>query len=212
MTAFAGSEAAFDALFAGAPVRFATGSGIGTGGPSQVERWTGDARGDDLALLVGCEPPLLDLGCGPGRIVAALAERGLPALGVDLSGVAVGLARRRGGSVLRRDLDDPLPGEGRWGTVLLLDGNVGIGDDPATLLRRCRSLVRPGGRVVVEVSADDPWLDSSTELEVAGTPFPVPWALVGAVACVRYAVAAGLLPTGVRECARRVVVSLALPT
>ena len=31
---------------------------------------------------------------------------------------------------------EPLPGEGRWGTVLLLDGNVGIGGDPVALLER----------------------------------------------------------------------------
>ena len=37
----------------------------------------------------------------------------------------------RGATVLQRDIFGPLPGEGRWGTALLFDGNVGIGGDPA---------------------------------------------------------------------------------
>ena len=48
---------------------------------------------------------------------------------------------RRGGAALRRDVFAPLPGEGRWYTALLADGNVGIGGDPVALLqpapRRC---------------------------------------------------------------------------
>ena len=31
---------------------------------------------------------------------------------------------------------DPMPGEGRWDTVLLADGNIGIGGAPVALLRR----------------------------------------------------------------------------
>ena len=47
---------------------------------------------------------------------------------------------------LRRSVFDPLPGEGRWGIVLLLDGNVGIGGDPVALLRRRRLAAAPGRR------------------------------------------------------------------
>jgi hypothetical protein len=35
--------------------------------------------------------------------------------------------------------------------VLLLDGNIGIGGDPATLLSRIAALLRPGGIALVEV-------------------------------------------------------------
>ncbi len=77
-----------------------------------------------------CVGPTIDLGCGPGRLVADLVRRGIPALGVDQSATAVGLARRIGAPVLRRDLFASLPGAGRWQTVLLADGNVGIGGEP----------------------------------------------------------------------------------
>ena len=86
-----------------------------------------------------CTGPTIDLGCGPGRLVARLVERGVPALGVDQSATAVGLARRSGAPALRRDVFEPLPGTGRWQTVLLADGNVGLGGDPWRVLRRAAS-------------------------------------------------------------------------
>jgi hypothetical protein len=61
-----------------------------------------------------------------------------------MSSVAVGLSMARGGLALRRRINHPLPAEGRWGTALLIDGNVGMGGDVATLLARCAQLVRPG--------------------------------------------------------------------
>lgn len=107
---------------------------------------------DDLErlILARCEAPVLDVGCGPGRLVAALNARGVPALGIDVSRQAVEQTRRRGAMALRRAVEDPVPAEGRWGTVLLADGSIGIGGDPGALLRRCRLLVGPRGLVLVE--------------------------------------------------------------
>ena len=48
-----------------------------------------------------------------------------------------------------------LPGEGRWPTVLLMDGNIGIGGDPARLLAARGRLLAPGGRLIVEAHPDD---------------------------------------------------------
>ena len=42
-------------------------------------------------------------------------------------------------------------GAGRWMTVLLADGNIGIGGDPATLLRWVGELLARGGHALVEV-------------------------------------------------------------
>jgi SAM-dependent methyltransferase len=116
-----------------------------------LRRWHDPATDEEAALLATVDGPVIDLGCGPGRLVVSLASRRVPALGVDSSPSAVALARRRGATVLERDLFGPLPGEGRWATALLFDGNVGIGGDPVGLLRRLRDLLTQDGRVVVEL-------------------------------------------------------------
>ncbi len=117
-----------------------------------VSTWTRPADEVDLALVGLCEGPTIDIGCGPGRLTEALAAAGHAALGIDVVDAAVELARERGVAAVRRDVFDQLPGEGRWGTALLADGNIGIGGDPVALLRRVRAVLDPRGRVVVEVA------------------------------------------------------------
>jgi len=115
-----------------------------------VTRWQELDSSDEL-LLAACLGPTLDVGCGPGRLVEALTRRGVIALGVDVSPVAVDLTKARGAPALCRDVFDRIPGEGRWRHVLLADGNIGIGGDPVALLRRARELLRPGGSVLTEL-------------------------------------------------------------
>jgi SAM-dependent methyltransferase len=117
-----------------------------------VEAWTRPADHVDRALLARCDGPTLDVGCGPGRMAEHLARSGRAALGIDVVPEAVFQARARGVAALLRDVYDPLPGEGRWSTVLLADGNVGIGGDPRRLFARVASLLAPGGRIVVDLA------------------------------------------------------------
>ena len=163
-----------------------------------VERWHADVDDVEAALLATLPDPVLDVGCGPGRIVAALAAAGRVALGVDPSPAAIQMASRHRAPVLRRSVFVPLPGERRWGAVLLLDGNVGIGGDPVALLARAGELVRPGGQVVAEVAPPGTPTDPLTvRLESAGGTGPwFPWARVGADAVGGLATAAGLQPRG----------------
>ncbi|MFE0509096.1 class I SAM-dependent methyltransferase [Streptomyces sp. NPDC058964] len=166
--------------------------------PLDVERWCAAPDTADMDVLRRCTGPVLDVGCGPGRLVAALAARGVPALGVDISPAAVARTRRHGGAALRRSVFDPLPREGRWGTVLLMDGNVGIGGDPVALLVRLRTLVRPGGRLLVEAADDDVDEHLTVRVEDAhgrhGRPFA--WARVGTTALLNAAAAARWTLTG----------------
>jgi hypothetical protein len=126
-----------------------------------------------------------------------VAGSGSAALGVDLSAGALRLAAGRGASVLRRAVQGPLPGEGRWGTVLLMDGNIGIGGHPEALLRRCRALLRAGGLLLVEADPDD-HADGRHQLRLldgAGRwAGPMPWATLGSAALLRLAAESGLMP------------------
>ncbi|QNE22698.1 class I SAM-dependent methyltransferase [Kribbella qitaiheensis] len=187
----------FDKALEGARVVATGADGRTVTSLSEVDRWQAPADAVDRLALSRCEGPVLDIGCGPGRIVTALAEQGIPALGVDISAQAVMLTNERGAPALRRPVQEPLPGEGRWGSVLLMDGNIGIGGAPEALLRRCAELVRPEGLVLVEVDPDDD-LDDSAPIVLRSASrrsHPLPWARVGSRAVLRYALAADLLAT-----------------
>ncbi|MFJ6081359.1 class I SAM-dependent methyltransferase [Streptomyces sp. NPDC092369] len=162
--------------------------------PLEVERWCADADAADLEVLRRCEGAVLDVGCGPGRLVAALAGRGRRVLGIDVSEAAVARTVALGGQALHRSVFEPLPAEGRWGTALLIDGNVGIGGDPRALLDRTARLLAPGGLLIVETVAG---LDVDEQIHVrvtdargtVGTAFP--WARLGTPALLRLGDRAG---------------------
>ncbi|CAN3127011.1 methyltransferase domain-containing protein [Mycobacterium sp. smrl_JER01] len=178
-----------------------------------VRSWLGGRGADaefDSALVAMCIGPTLDLGCGPGRLVASLVERGLPALGVDLSATAVRLARDNGAPALRRDVFGPLPGAGRWHTVLLADGNVGLGGDPRRILTRAAELLRRGGQCLAEFDATTSGIDVGwVRLESSRTVGPwFRWASVGIDSVPALAAEAGLAVAGVHRIGSRVVANL----
>lgn len=128
----------------------------GSGAQLPLDRWLDSSltAADAGALArVHDAAPVLDVGCGPGRHVAALARRGVLALGIDISTAALAHALRRGAPVMETSVFDRVPNAGQWGSALLLDGNIGIGGCPGTLLRRLAMLVARGGTVVVELDA-----------------------------------------------------------
>jgi len=131
--------------------RFSDGSAI----PLRVDRYLGPADATDERLLTDVRGPVLDVGCGPGRHLHALAARGVFALGVDLSPVAVDLARGGGARAIVASIFDELPGSGTWRSALLLDGNIGIGGAPARLLSRIGTLLSGDGEVLVELDHPD---------------------------------------------------------
>ena len=202
----------FDDLYGGAEVAVHTVSGGGGGATLEIDlgRWTRPADHVDEMVVARCEPPVLDIGCGPGRMVAALQRSGRAALGIDISAVAVDVGRRAGGQVLRRDLALPLAAEGRWGTSLLLDGNIGIGGDVPGLLRRCGQIVGGGGLIICEIDTD-PERDEAYEV-VLSRPgcqsAPVPWAAIGVRPLLRMASALDLIVTEVWEADHRSFVAL----
>ncbi|MEN3360356.1 MAG: hypothetical protein V7637_4338, partial [Mycobacteriales bacterium] len=98
-----GLRAAARGRAAGWRVRY----GDGTARPLALAAWSGGLRPGDETLLRRCSGPTLDVGCGPGRLTAALGERALPALGIDIAGQAVALCHARGAPALQRDVFGP---------------------------------------------------------------------------------------------------------
>ncbi|GHC86265.1 class I SAM-dependent methyltransferase [Streptomyces flavofungini] len=163
--------------------------------PLDVERWCAAPDPADLSALRRCAGPVLDIGCGPGRLVAALAALGRRTLGIDVSEAAVRHTLELGGTALRRSVFETLPGEGRWGTALLMDGNIGIGGDPAALLARVAELLAPRGLLIAETAPVD--IDERVRVHLddgRGRADPdevFPWARIGTPALLGYARAAG---------------------
>jgi SAM-dependent methyltransferase len=160
-----------------------------------VSRWNDPADAADLSLLAGIRGAVLDIGCGPGRMVRAAMDLGHPALGIDVSDAAVQVASAAGLEVLNRSVFETLPREGHWGAALLVDGNIGIGGDPSELLYRCAELIADDGMIVVEVHSD-PLRDhmyDGTVVDMSGHQSAAfPWAEIGERALVRRASRMGL--------------------
>jgi SAM-dependent methyltransferase len=188
--------------------------------PLPAHRWLADRCPDsrdardeafDEAVAQLCTGPAIELGCGPGRLVARLIHRGVPAIGIDRSAAAIRLAGRGGAPALLGDVFGPLPGRGLWRTVLLVDGNVGLGGDPRRILGRAAELLGRGGRCVAEfdpeaVGVRPRWVRLESGREV-GPWFR--WASVGVDSASALAAQVGLTLTGVRPIAGRVIATLA---
>ena len=119
-------------------------------------------------------------------------------------------ARAAGAAALLRCVFGAVPAAGRWRTVLLADGNIGIGGDPHALLRRIYALLAPGGRVFAEVGPPG----TATQrvilrLSSGGRPTePFAWAQVAVSDAPALAAAAGLVANDCWEVASRWFVAL----
>ncbi|MEA2482691.1 MAG: hypothetical protein QOC55_638 [Thermoleophilaceae bacterium] len=103
---------------------------------------------------------VLDVGAGPGRLVAALGDAGYDAAGIEPSRRSSALAHQAGRRVQRRELhehsDSGLDAAVMWHVLEHLD-------DPPTALETVRAWLRPGGLLLVGV----PNL-ASLQAEIAG--------------------------------------------
>jgi 2-polyprenyl-6-hydroxyphenyl methylase/3-demethylubiquinone-9 3-methyltransferase len=123
------------------------------GAPDDPEPWEWERR---RALLLGAARPgerVLDLGCGAGRFVRALAEAGADPVGVELAEAALERARGNApGADLRLvDASGALPLEHRSIDLVWCSEVLEHVADVAGLLVEVRRVLRPGGRLLATV-------------------------------------------------------------
>jgi ubiquinone/menaquinone biosynthesis C-methylase UbiE len=152
-------------------------------GPSTTETWdaffsdfyqrafAADERDEEAeaqalaaARLAGCPEggDLIDVPCGFGRHVIPLARAGYRAVGVDRSQALLDEARRRMGhgrwpKLVVADYRELPFGDESFDAALNLFSSLGyLGDDEDTnVLREIRRVLRPDGRLVVEIMHRD---------------------------------------------------------
>ena len=137
-----------------------------TGAIGHVVGWIMGRRSSNAARsrwavrLLDVQPAerVIELGCGPGVGIAALAARATGGLvvGVDHSRVMIGQAGRRNQAAIRagrvRLIHAPVEsmsvGGGPFDAALAVN-TVGMWHDPAGPLREVARLLRPGGRIAL---------------------------------------------------------------
>jgi SAM-dependent methyltransferase len=94
---------------------------------------------------------VLDIGCGPGRVLGFLARRGVRCIGLDRSRVSLGLAMQRyhrPGSV---GDNLHLPFADATADVVISDGVIHHTENPEAAFRENYRILKPGGRMYLAV-------------------------------------------------------------
>ena len=100
---------------------------------------------------------LLDVGCGPGTLIGILKGKGYDVLGLDLSTQAADIAARENGvRVVVGTLDDAGFPDASFDIVTLFHVLEHV-LDPRAVLREVGRVLRPDGRVVLQVPNIDSW-------------------------------------------------------
>jgi SAM-dependent methyltransferase len=123
------------------------------------------------ALALGAGDHLLDIGCGGGLLLRDALLTGSRATGIDHSEDMVELARERApGTRVVLGAAEDLPFEAGTFTAVAMSVVFFFLEDPVLVLRECRRVLRPGGRVAIY----------TTGPELRGTPAaPDPVASLG---------------------------------
>jgi len=132
---------------------------------------------EEVAERLGLDVPaeVLDVGCGSGVFLKLAADRGATVTGLDASEALVEIARARvpGANIRVGDLQ-ALPFEANAFDVATGFNSFQFATDMTTALREAARVVRPGGRVVVQVWGRAERCDLTAMLAVVGPLLPSP--------------------------------------
>ncbi len=107
---------------------------------------------------------VLDLGCGAGRHLLYLQERGHDATGIDISPMAIRTCRKRGAAKARvLSVTQLSPRLGRFDTITMMCNNCGLLGNAKRgpwLLRRLAAMTGPEGRILAD--STDPGASKNT--------------------------------------------------
>lgn len=135
-----------------------------------------DRDTDDVVSFLGLTAGerVLDAPCGHGRISERLAARGMEVVGVDATELFLDVARAASDAVDYRhgDLRD-LPVDGPFDAVLSWFTSFGYFDDDGNraVLAEYRRVLRPGGRLLIEMHNRDEFVRRFTPAPFAHTVF-----------------------------------------
>jgi SAM-dependent methyltransferase len=133
-----------------------------------------DADAEAIVAVLGLEPgdSVLDAPCGHGRISNRLARRGMRVTGVDITELFLERAREEGTSAeyLHGDLRS-LPVDGPFDVALSWFTSFGYfgDDDNRNVLAEYRRVLRPGGRLLIEMHNHDEFVRRFTPAPFAST-------------------------------------------
>ena len=110
-----------------------------------------------VAQALADSGPVLDVGCGGGLFLRLLRERGYRGIGLDVSAEAAVIAWRRHGVPVVLGSLDSAPLAPRSCAAITMFHVIEHLTDPRTYLRAARELLRPGGRLIVQVPNAGCW-------------------------------------------------------
>jgi 2-polyprenyl-3-methyl-5-hydroxy-6-metoxy-1,4-benzoquinol methylase/RimJ/RimL family protein N-acetyltransferase len=147
---------------------------LGDGPEAERERdWLRGTLYGDIAETLGASAPgarVLDVGCGTGDLVAALAAAGLDAQGIEPSEEAAGAGRRRGLRIHAQDLNEFATRGERFDALTLINVLEHV-PDPAQLLGQIAALLHPQGVLCVQVPNDFSRLQTIAQRFLAKPPW-----------------------------------------
>jgi SAM-dependent methyltransferase len=105
----------------------------------------------DLIETLDANAMVLDVGCGPGRVLGFLAQRGVRCIGLDRSRVSLNLAvkRYKRPGVVADNLQ--LPFKNGCADLVISDGVIHHTEDPLAAFQENLRVLKPGGQMYLAV-------------------------------------------------------------